>query len=162
MLLESRKCTISQKLFFLCSRKGKFFLPSSQCLMITIFKLQNRNKVSLRSLSVVLRQLQTANAEEKRKFYYDGLELAKEALQLDTTDSESWLILGNSYLSLTFYSSHNSGCLQKALAAYRQSEKYEPLQKNFNSADLFYNKASVYKTQISQFHHDKICSLFRP
>jgi len=130
--------------------------------MITIFKLQNRNKVSLRSLSVVLRQLQTANAEEKRKFYYDGLELAKEALQLDTTDSESWLILGNSYLSLTFYSSHNSGCLQKALAAYRQSEKYEPLQKNFNSADLFYNKASVYKTQISQFHHDKICSLFRP
>jgi len=104
---------------------------------------KNRNKVSLRSLSVVLRQLQTANAEEKRKFYYDGLELAKEALQLDTTDSESWLILGNSYLSLTFYSSHNSGCLQKALAAYRQSEKYEPLQKNFNSADLFYNKASA-------------------
>jgi len=124
-----------------CYWKAGNALLAKNCFTCALEK--SRNKVSLRSLSVVLRQLQTTSAEENKKFYYDGLELAKEALQLDTTDSESWLILGNSYLSLTFYSSHNSGCLQKALAAYRQSEKYEPLQKNFNSADLFYNKASA-------------------
>jgi len=124
-----------------CYWKAGNALSAKNCFSCALEK--SRNKVSLRSLSVVLRQLQTTSAEEKKKFYYDGLQLAKEALQSDTTDSESWLILGNSYLSLTFYSSHNSGYLQKALAAYRQSEKHEPLQKNFNSADLFYNKASA-------------------
>jgi len=124
-----------------CYWKAGNALSAKNCFSCALEK--NRNKVSLRNLSVVLRQLQTATAEEKKKFYYDGLHLAKEALELDPTDSKSWLILGNSYLSLTFYSSHNSGCLQKALAAYRQSEKYEPSQKNFNSADLFYNKASA-------------------
>ena len=161
MLLESWKCTVSQKLFYLCSREGQFYFQLSWYLLKIGFLSQSRNKVSLRSLSVVLRQLQTTSAEEKKKFYYDGLELAKEALQLDTTDSESWLILGNSYLSLTFYSSHNSGCLQKALAAYRQSEKYEPLQKNFNSADLFYNKASVLMLLISQQLFDNKCFICR-
>ena len=111
----------------------------------------------MRNLSVVLRQLQPADAEEKKKFCFEGLSLAKEALQLDPQDSQSWLILGNSYLSLTFYSSHNSACLQKALAAYRQSEKYEPSQKNFNSADLFYNKASV---NTLYYDHYNFCYIF--
>lgn len=64
-------------------------------------------------------------------------------MHLDSIDSQSWLILGNSYLAVTFYSSHNSGCLKKALAAYSQAEKYGATQIGFNSADLFYNKAAA-------------------
>ena len=105
--------------------------------------MQKRNKVSLRNLSVVNRQLSAKDAEERKKYCFDGLEMAKEAVQLDPTDSESWLILGNSYLAVTFYSSHNSGCLKKALAAYRQAEKYEHTHGSLNSPDLYYNKAAA-------------------
>ena len=70
--------------------------------------------------------------------------MAKEAVQLDPIDSESWLILGNSYLAVAFYSSHSSGNLKKALAAYNQAEKYQkPTGGSVNSADLYYNKATV-------------------
>ncbi len=99
--------------------------------------------MSLRNLSVVLRQLFAKDAEERKKFCFDGLQMAKEAVHLDSIDSQSWLILGNSYLAVTFYSSHNSGCLKKALAAYSQAEKYGATQIGFNSADLFYNKAAA-------------------
>lgn len=105
--------------------------------------MQRKNKVSLRNLSVVFRQLNTKDAEERRKFLFEGLQLAKEALQLDPTDGQSWLILGNSLLSVAFYSTHNDACIQKALSAYGQAEKYKLSERNFNSADLYYNKAAV-------------------
>ena len=88
--------------------------------------------------------MNTKDAEERKKFLFDGLQLAKEALQLDPSDGQSWLILGNSYLSVAFYSTHNDACIQKALTAYSQAEKCDLAQRNFNSADLFYNKAAVH------------------
>jgi hypothetical protein len=38
---------------------------------------------------------------------FEGLSLAKEAVQLDPTDGKSWLILGNAYFSVAFYSTHS-------------------------------------------------------
>lgn len=105
--------------------------------------IQKRNKVSLRNLSVVKRQVSTKDAEERRKLLFEGLQLAKEALQLDPSDGQSWLILGNALLSVAFYSAHNEACIQKALSAYGQAEKYDLARRNFNSADLYFNKAAV-------------------
>ena len=64
---------------------------------------------------------------------------------MDTTDGQSWLILGNSYLSVAFYSAHNESCIQKALAAYRQAENRQgtSVDSYVNSSDLYYNKATV-------------------
>lgn len=100
--------------------------------------------MSLRNLSVVLRQLQPKDVEDRKKFLFEGLHLAKEAVELDTADGQSWLILGNSYLSVAFYSAHNESCIQKALAAYRQAENRQSTSPSYvNSSDLFYNKATV-------------------
>ena len=76
---------------------------------------------------------------------FEGLHLAKEAVEMDTTDGQSWLILGNSYLSVAFYSAHNESCIQKALAAYRQAENRQgtSVDSYVNSSDLYYNKATV-------------------
>lgn len=103
---------------------------------------QSRNKVSLRNLSVVLRQLKT-DSEERKKLLFEGLDLAKEAVQLDPSDGNSWLILGNSYFSVVFHSVQSDGYIYKALAAYGQAEKYDVNQRNFNTADLCFNKAMV-------------------
>ena len=65
---------------------------------------------------------------------------------MDTADGQSWLILGNSYLSVAFYSAHNESCIQKALAAYRQAENRQDTSPSYvNSSDLYYNKATVSK-----------------
>lgn len=69
--------------------------------------IQCRNKVSLRNLSIVLRQLKVADTEERKKLLFEGLSLAKEAVQLDPSDGKSWLILGNAYFSVAFYSTHS-------------------------------------------------------
>lgn len=74
---------------------------------------------------------------------FEALGLAKEAVQLDPADGKSWLILGNAYFSVAFYSTHSDGYIHKALTAYGQAEKYEISKRNFNTADLCFNKAMV-------------------
>ena len=101
---------------------------------------QLRNKVSLRNLSIVMRQLK-AEGEERKKLSFDALNLAKEAVQMDPGDGKSWLILGNAYFSVAFYSTHSDGYIHKALTAYGQAEKYDLPLRNYNTADLCFNKA---------------------
>lgn len=93
-------------------------------------------------MSIVLRQLK-ADSEDRKKLLFEALNLAKEAVQFDPSDGKSWLILGNAYFSVAFYSTHSDGYIHKALTAYGQAEKYEISKRNFNTADLCFNKAMV-------------------
>ena len=67
----------------------------------------DNNKVSLRNLSMTLRQIPASGSEEKISNVEQGLVKGKEAVGLDTTDGQSWSLLGNAYLShffqVTFY-----------------------------------------------------------
>lgn len=50
---------------------------------------QSRNKVALRNLSMVTRQL-SKNDANKTKSIEESVQLAKEAIQLDVSDGTSW------------------------------------------------------------------------
>ena len=53
------------------------------------FVLQSQDKVALRNLSMVLRQL-GSDGTERARFVQESVEKAKEALQLDVKDGTSW------------------------------------------------------------------------
>ena len=61
-----------------------------------------KNKVSLRNLSMTLRQVPAGSGEDKIGNVEQGLVKGKEAVSLDTTDGQSWSLLGNAYLSHFF------------------------------------------------------------
>lgn len=85
---------------------------------------QDRNKTSLRNLSMVLRQEQTTSAEQRLKNIQQGVEYAKEAVSLDTTDGLSWAILGNAYLSSFFTVAQNLTTLRLCMSAYAQAVSF--------------------------------------
>ena len=101
------------------------------------------NKISLRKLSIVLRQKSSSlPAEERLRAIEAGLSKAKESVQLDTTDGMSWSILGNAYLAHFFSVSQNPRTLRQAMSAYKQAEK-DVIAKS--SPELHYNKAIALK-----------------
>ncbi|XP_032687118.1 tetratricopeptide repeat protein 5-like isoform X2 [Odontomachus brunneus] len=104
----------------------------------------NRNKVSLRNLSMVLRQEQTSSMEQRIKNIQQGVEYAKEAVSLDTADGISWAILGNAYLSSFFTVAQSPTTLRLCMSAYMQAEKDIIARSN---SDLFYNKGVALKYQ---------------
>ena len=69
---------------------------------------RNKNKESLRSLSMVLRQIKPTQPGDQHKNVLESVEHAKAAVELDTKDGRSWYILGNAYLSLFFVSEQHS------------------------------------------------------
>ena len=54
-----------------------------------VFMFQSKNKLSLRNLSMVLRQL-NVDPGERVKTVEESVEKAKEAVQLDISDGMSW------------------------------------------------------------------------
>ena len=54
------------------------------------FSLKGKNKVLLRNLSMVMRQFETVDTEEKVKVIEESVEKAKEAVGLDIKDGTSW------------------------------------------------------------------------
>lgn len=88
-----------------------------------------------------MRQEKTTNEEDAEKFLAEGLKLAREAVQMDPDDGESWLILGNAFLSMSFMATDHVLFIRKAFAAYDQANK--PTKKLLNVADLYFNKAMV-------------------
>ena len=101
------------------------------------------NKISLRKLSIVLRQKSSSlPAEERLRAIEAGLSKARESVQLDTTDGISWSILGNAYLAHFFSVSQNPRTLRQAMSAYKQAEK-DVIAKS--SPELHYNKAIALK-----------------
>ncbi|XP_070574963.1 tetratricopeptide repeat protein 5-like [Ptychodera flava] len=103
----------------------------------------SKNKVSLRNLSMVLRQI-GSDPTEKIKHIQESVEIAKEAVQMDISDGTSWFILGNAYLSFFFASGQNPQILRQCLRAYTQAERDSVANCN---PDLHYNRSIAYKYQ---------------
>ena len=72
---------------------------------------------------MTLRQIPVSGSEEKISNVEQGLVKGKEAVGLDTTDGQSWSLLGNAYLSHFFQVSQNPKTLKQAMSAYNQAEK---------------------------------------
>ncbi|XP_062850283.1 tetratricopeptide repeat protein 5 [Trichomycterus rosablanca] len=105
---------------------------------------QNKNKVSLRNLSMVLRQLPPeGGAQDHGKRIMESVDLARQAVQLDVTDGTSWYILGNAYISLFFISGQNPQMSQQALGAYSQAEKID--KASASNADLHFNRSTLFQ-----------------
>ncbi|XDV18901.1 hypothetical protein PO909_024499 [Leuciscus waleckii] len=105
---------------------------------------QSKNKVSLRSLSMVLRQLPPeGDAQEQSKRIVESVELARQAVQLDVTDGTSWYILGNAYISMFFTSGQKPQLSQQALSAYAQAEKID--KASSMNPDLHFNRATLFQ-----------------
>ncbi|ROL45548.1 Tetratricopeptide repeat protein 5 [Anabarilius grahami] len=105
---------------------------------------QSRNKVSLRSLSMVLRQLPPeGDTQEQSKRIVESVEMARQAVQLDVTDGTSWYILGNAYISMFFTSGQNPQLSQQALSAYAQAEKID--KASSMNPDLHFNRATLFQ-----------------
>ncbi|XP_026859617.2 tetratricopeptide repeat protein 5 isoform X1 [Electrophorus electricus] len=105
---------------------------------------QRKNKVSLRNLSMVLRQLPPEEkTEEQSKPVLKSVDLARQAVQLDVADGMSWYILGNAYISLFFTSGQNPQMSQQALSAYSQAEKIDKV--SALNADLHFNRATLFQ-----------------
>ncbi|CAG9856495.1 unnamed protein product [Phyllotreta striolata] len=103
---------------------------------------EKRNKHSLRSLSMLVRQEPAKTREQKVKNIENGLNYAKEAVQLDPHDGLSWTVLGNAYLSSFFGIQQNPKILKQCLSAYSQAEK-DIIAKS--TPDLHYNKGITLK-----------------
>ncbi|CAB4054697.1 unnamed protein product, partial [Lepeophtheirus salmonis] len=101
---------------------------------------QEENKISLKYLSIVLRQ--TKDPENRIRCIEEGLSVARKAVSLDTLDGSSWLVLGNAYLTYFFTISQNPRILKQAMSAYKQAEKDVVTRTN---SELHYNKAIVLK-----------------
>ncbi|XP_071508817.1 tetratricopeptide repeat protein 5-like [Diadema antillarum] len=101
------------------------------------------NKVSLRNLSMVLRQL-GSDPTEKAKFLQESVDYAKKAVSLDMSDGTSWFIAGNAYLSMFFMTGQKAGMLKQCLGAYAQAERDSIAKCN---PDLHFNKATIFKFQ---------------
>ncbi|KAJ8302716.1 hypothetical protein KUTeg_019112 [Tegillarca granosa] len=104
----------------------------------------SKNKVSLRNLSMVLRQIQVGSGEERRKIIKESVDKAKEAVQLDIQDGLSWLILGNAYLSLFFMDGQTPQYFKLCMSAYTQAEKDTVAKSN---PDLYFNRSIAHKYQ---------------
>lgn len=104
---------------------------------------QSKNKVSLRNLSIMLRQLPSADTEAHGKQVMESVDLARQAVQLDVTDGMSWYILGNAYMSLFFCSGQKPQHSQQALSAYAHSEKVDRAASCY--PELHFNRSTLFQ-----------------
>lgn len=82
---------------------------------------------------MVLRQEPVPDAEQRIQNIQKGVEYAKEAVSLDTSDGISWAILGNAYLSSFFTIAQNPATLRLCMSAYVQAVSYITIVFKFHS-----------------------------
>uniref|UniRef100_H2YMA6 Tetratricopeptide repeat protein 5 OB fold domain-containing protein n=1 Tax=Ciona savignyi TaxID=51511 RepID=H2YMA6_CIOSA len=104
---------------------------------------RSKDKVSLRSLSMVLRQMKAEKMGDEERNVIASVEMAKEAVGIDGEDGMSWYVLGNAYLALFFVTQQNPKVLGQALHAYAEAEKVE--QRSTHNPDLHFNRSMVYR-----------------
>lgn len=114
---------------------------ASNCFTGAIAK--SKNKVSLRNLSMVQRQL-GKDYNEKVSNIRLSVDTAKEAVALDVSDGHSWFVLGNAFLSVFFFAGQNPSVLKQCMSAYTRSEQDRT---SANNPDLHYNRAVAFKYQ---------------
>lgn len=108
---------------------------------------QQRNAVSLRCLSMVMRNAPAAGGEgdaERHARLERAAELAKEAVGMDVADGHSWYVLGNAFLMCFFAASRSKSDLDRALKAYQRAEAL-PRGGGARNPDLFFNRAQVHE-----------------
>lgn len=101
---------------------------------------QERNKESLRNLSVVLRQMGKDQAEQEA-YVKESISKAKEAVAIDVTDGKSWTILGNAYMSMFFAHDQDAELLKRSQSAYSQAEKDKEAVED---PDLHFNRGTLH------------------
>ncbi|KAM4709734.1 tetratricopeptide repeat protein 5 [Discoglossus pictus] len=106
-----------------------------------------KNKVSLRNLSMVMRQQRSQDPDESSRNIMDSVKQAKQAVNMDPRDGTSWYILGNAYLSLFFCTGQNPKISQQALNAYVQAERVDKTASS--NPDLHLNRATLCKYEES-------------
>lgn len=67
-----------------------------------------------------MREAQLLTSENLQESLNAGIEYAKEAVELDSTDGESWAILGNAYLSL-FFRKQEDKLLRQSINAFEKA-----------------------------------------
>lgn len=103
--------------------------------------LDEKNKTSLRSLSMIIRTKETNTPEEKSQVAQLSLDYAKKAIKLDMQDSSSWYVYGNAYFYKAFIDKTQYKDLSMALSAYNKSQEKDVKYKN---PDLYYNRGVVH------------------
>ncbi|XP_047998625.1 tetratricopeptide repeat protein 5-like [Leguminivora glycinivorella] len=122
-----------------------------------------RNRLSLRCLSIILRQETGDKREDTASTIARSVELAREAVSLDTKDGVSWIVLGNAYLCQFFLGAQDPAKLKLCMSAYKQALN-DPVAKG--QPDLYYNKGialkfeEYYSEALSDF--DYACRLDPP
>ncbi|KAL7631428.1 UNVERIFIED_CONTAM: hypothetical protein RMT77_018266 [Armadillidium vulgare] len=105
-----------------------------------------KQAVYLRNMSMLMRSLPTENQTEKEENIAKGLEYAREALKLNFKDGHSWLVLGNSYLTLFFSVEAKQEHLKNAKSAYIKAEE--------DSATCYLPELHFSKFQIEWYEED--------
>lgn len=87
---QNNKCTENFALMLYCYLPVISPCKASHCMSVRRLPLQSKNKVSLRNLSMVLRQLPAADGDAHGKQVLESVDMARQAVQLDVTDGTSW------------------------------------------------------------------------
>lgn len=124
-----------------CYWKNKNIDGALNCFNSAITKC--KNKVSLRNLSMVQRQLGT-DFDSKVANIQQSVTTAKEAVAMDVKDGHSWFVLGNAYLSSFFFAGQSPVTLKQCMVAYTKAEQDKNETTN---PDLHYNRAVAFKYQ---------------
>lgn len=122
-------------------KKGEY-LEAKNCFLNALNK--EKNKVSLRNLSVVSRKECGKTKEDLITNVNAGLKYAQEALEVDPNDGTSWFYMGNAFMSIFFTVKQSAKTLIQAMDAYNRSESDKSSKSN---PDLHYNKAVALKFQ---------------
>uniref|UniRef100_A0A8C4PYI4 Cell division cycle protein 27 homolog n=2 Tax=Eptatretus burgeri TaxID=7764 RepID=A0A8C4PYI4_EPTBU len=133
--LDPRRPDAWNELGHTCWKKGDMD-AAKDCFVSALSHEQN--KVSLRGLSMVLRQL-PAVGESRRNNVQQSVTYAKEAVEMDLNDGVSWYVLGNANFILFFIEGQNPKFLRLALCAYTQAEKVD--KRSSQNPDLHLNRA---------------------
>lgn len=102
-------------------------------------EIDAEDKKLLGYMSIAMRAIPAKNNDAKRENLERGIELAKQAVNLDINDAHSWYLLGNAYMT-TFFNTEKYDYLDKSLKAYMQSEKSQ----KYPNPDLYNNRATIF------------------
>lgn len=101
---------------------------------------------------MVLRQEASPSVAQRIKNIQEGMEYAKEAVKLDTSDGASWVILGNSYLASFFTIAQSPATLRLCMSAYMQAVS---MNGRYLNTVYMYKYYCIYKKQL--ISNQKLC-----
>ncbi|XP_050532903.1 tetratricopeptide repeat protein 5-like [Daktulosphaira vitifoliae] len=117
----------------------KKFSEAKYCFLASL--KHGKSKVILRNLSIIMRESQLLNNTNVKESLELGIEYAKEAVELDSSDGESWTILGNAYLSL-FFRKQEDKILRQSINSFEKALQDPAAAQN---ADLHFNRGVALK-----------------